>query len=147
MTDTSTPLKATLKAGGGYDAPWLTVDGENPDDLTFKLNAIAEGGVAQALIEAANVLKAANNLAPVLAGNAESAPQAAPAAPSGWGSSAPAQPSSPPQWAAQGAGKVCQCGTPAQYKEGVSKAGKAYKLWACPNQRNRNDGHMSDFIN
>ena len=52
------PLKATLKAGRDFDAPWLTVDGISPDDLKMKLQAIAEQGVLEALVEAAARLTA-----------------------------------------------------------------------------------------
>ena len=82
------PLKATLKAGAGYDDPWLTVDGTDPNDLKFKLTSLAEAGVLQALVDTASLLRAANNATPVTAPvDAGPAPQQS----SGWGS-APAQP-------------------------------------------------------
>lgn len=83
------PIKATLKAGGGYDAPWLTVDAADDGDLTNALRAIINSEVPALLIEAANVLKAANNAAPILPGNDAPAQQGvtSTAPKSGWGSS------------------------------------------------------------
>ena len=154
MTEAS--LKATLKAGGGYDAPWLTVDADNPDDLEFKLQAIANGGVPQALIEAANVLKAANNVAPLLAGGEAAAPQQAAPAPqnNGWGQ---AQQQAPQQQGGGGGnrfggpphpeGKACEfpgCGKVLEHKK--TSSGKA--TWRCPDWRwnsGNPNGHTSEF--
>jgi len=63
------PIKTTLKAGTGYDAPWLTVDANDPSDLEFKLRALIESPALGLVIEAANALKAANTAAPLLGGN------------------------------------------------------------------------------
>jgi hypothetical protein len=63
------PIKTTLKAGTGYDAPWLTVDANDPGDLEFKLKALIESPALGLVVEAANALKAANNAAPLLGGN------------------------------------------------------------------------------
>ena len=57
----SPALKATLKAGTDYSAPWLTIDGTTPDDLKAKLEHIAANGLPQALIDAANALHGAYN--------------------------------------------------------------------------------------
>lgn len=164
---TELPLKATLKAGRDYDAPWLTVDGADADDLTFKLNAIANGGLTEALVNAANTLKAVNSAAPIAA-DVASPPQAAPAQPQGWGQPATPAPApvaeptwasaQPQQQAAQFGGPAngsphpegvrCQgCGTPVQYKAFTSKAGKNLKMWTCPQQRSKGDGHFSEFVN
>lgn len=163
MTEHS--LSVTLKGGTGFDSPWIVVYGDSPSEVEGKLREI--GGVVTATIEAANALKAANNAAPLLSQGQEA--QAAPApvqqqtTPAGWGQSAEPVPT----WAAQSAqpqapqqsfgpqngsphpeGKQCQqCGQVVQYKAFTSKAGKPMKLWTCPNQRQRGDGHASDFIN
>ena len=154
------PLKATLKAGSDYSAPWLTVDAHDPADLELKLNAIANGGAPQALIEAANALKAANNAAPLLAnsalpvgssfggGDQANAPtppppqqQHQPAA-SGWGSPTPqAPPTNTAQPQQQGftraatthpEGLACEaCNQPLEYK----KTGSGKGTWRCPQWR------------
>lgn len=86
-------------------------------------------------------------------------PQATPAQPQGWGQPAtPAPtPAAEPTWASPQAGPAngsphpqglrCQgCGTPVQYKSFTSKAGKDIKLWSCPQQRAKDDGHYSEFV-
>jgi len=155
------PIKATLKAGAGYDAPWLTVDAHDPADLELKLTAIATGGAPQALVEAANALKAANNAAPLLSNGGAPAQPAQQSAPppqqnGGWGT--PSQPASPPpaqqqqqQQAAPAAathpeGWACHCGSLLQYKIVNRRLdGKQFKFWVCPNQRSKDDGHRSEF--
>lgn len=163
---TELPLKATLKAGRDYDAPWLTVDGADADDLTFKLNAIANGGLTEALVNAANTLKAVNSAAPIAA-DVASPPQAAPAQPQGWGQPATPAPApvSEPTWATaqpqqQAApqqskfggpphpeGKQCEfggCGKVLEHKK--TSTGKA--TWRCPDWRWNNgtpNGHSSEW--
>lgn len=67
---TEAPITATLKAGGGYDAPWLVVRADTPDQLTQRLNAIVEHGIDAALVVAAQ------SLAREWGGNAAPAPTA-----------------------------------------------------------------------
>lgn len=44
-------------------------------------------------------------------------------------------------------GKKCEkCSEAVVYKEIKTKAGKTYKLWSCPNQSAKGDGHESTFI-
>lgn len=87
-------LRATLKAGSDYSAPWLTIDAETPDELSARLSAVTSSGVLQVFVEAANALKGAYNASPVLPGGQEAAVpqqqqpvQQAPQAPQqgGWG--------------------------------------------------------------
>lgn len=133
------PLKATLKAGKDYDAPWLTVDAHDPSDLKLKLDGIAESGALQSLIETANALKAANNAAPLLNHAEPPAQQQAAPAPvqNSWGQSPQQQaPAQQPQQ--QGftrpatthpEGKACEaCGSPLEYKKTSSGKG----TWRCP---------------
>lgn len=156
------PIKATLKAGQGYDAPWLTVDASDPVDLKTKLDGLGSSAAFESLVNAANLLKGANNAAPLLQGGeqAQPAPQQAPAQPvqqSPWGGQQPAQQAaSQPQGGFSGGpqngqphpeGISCPaCGSAVLYKEFTSKAGKDFKLWACPQQRSKGDGHYSKFI-
>lgn len=141
------PLKATLKAGTDYDAPWLSVEGSTPQELADRLNAIIEP-VIPALIEAANALKAANNLAPLLQNGAEAAqqPAQAPQQSGGWGNqsqqqSAPQQ--AAPQQRQQGGGGgnynvqthpeglACHCGEVLQFGKTRTNKGQ----WKCPAYR------------
>lgn len=147
------PIKATLKAGNGFDAPWLTVDAATPEDLEFKLQALIEGSALAAVVEAANVLKAANNAAPLLQSGAEAQAPVAPAAPAqpqGWGAPTAAAPA-PAQQASVVLHPTDVCPVDNQrVQEKVitsKKNGKTYEMWVCPNQRTRGDGHYSEFKN
>lgn len=67
------PFKATLKAGGGYEAPWVTVEAEDAVDLETKLDTLTEG-VLQKLADLASLFRAAHNATLVTTG--EVTPQA-----------------------------------------------------------------------
>lgn len=146
------PIKATLKAGKDYDAPWITVDGADPADLTFKLNGLAEAGALQAVVDAANLLKAANVVSSSGATGAAPAPAApaqppAQAQPQGWGAgqpqAAPQQQSAPPSWAL---GACESCGKPLERK--ATSTGKPVDR--CPDWRWNNgnqNGHTNNFVN
>lgn len=143
------PLKATIKSGKDYDAPWLTVDGADPADLVFKLDALLNSDASAKVVELANQFKAANNAGPILPGGPAAAQP--PAQQGGWG--APQQQAPAPAWSGgpqngtpHPENKACPCGQVLQYKSGTSKAGKPYKLWACPQQRQRGDGHVTEFV-
>lgn len=148
------PIKATLKAGNGYDAPWLTVDAATPEDLEFKLQALANGSALAAVVEAANTLKAANNAAPLLQSGAEAQAPAAPAAPAqpqGWGATPPQQQAAPTgkvNGAPHPEGKTCPaCGAGVVFKRTNPRKtdGKTFEFWTCPNQSAKGDGHFSAF--
>lgn len=140
------PLKATLKAGTDFDAPWLSVEGNTPQELADRLNAIIEP-VIPALIEAANALKAANNLAPLLQNGAQAAPQPAQQPQGGGGWSNPPQQQSAPQQAPQQnggggggynnnaqthpEGLACHCGEVLQFGKTRTNKGQ----WKCPQYR------------
>lgn len=154
MSEDNAALTVTLKAGKGFDDPWIVVRGDNPEDVTAKLSGLTS--VVQATIEAANLLHAANTAAPVLANAPAAAPDPAPqqqAAP-GWATTpqqaAPA-PQAPPQQAVvyHPEGKTCgACNSPVVFKSIFSRAkNKNFNLWSCPNQRQQGDGHFSEFQN
>lgn len=155
------PIKATLKAGGGYDAPWLTIDAADENDLATRLyNLVHHEAALQLVVEAANALKAVNNAAPI------TAPAAAPAVPEqatpapGWATGPQQTQQLNPQGqyaqtppVQQGPRlhptDVCQlCGQRPQEKDVYRKAdNKKFEFWACPNQAKRDDGHYSEFRN
>ncbi len=55
MTEENAALCATIKAGAGYDAPWIVVRANNPDELAQRLNAVAN--LTGPLVAAAQVLQ------------------------------------------------------------------------------------------
>lgn len=143
MTEsTEAPITVTLKGGAGYEAPWLVLRGNTPGEVAQLLQNL--GSLPEAVVSASNLFHAVHTSGPLLP-NAPEAP-AAPApqqqAPQGW---APAPPAAAP--AVHPEGKVCEsCASPLVFKSGTSKAGKAYKLWSCPNGRSRNDGHSTLWV-
>lgn len=153
------PIKITLKSGAGYDAPWVTVDAADPADASFKLDAILEGDLAEKVISVANLLKAANNAAPLVQGGEAAAQAAPPQQNNGWSNSpaaaAPAWAGAPQQAAPAAAPGVVlhplaikcpSCGSAVQEKViNSKKTGKTFKLWVCPSQRSQGDGHYSEF--
>lgn len=154
MTEHHLPLRATVKSGSDFSAPWLTVDANDPNDLVFKLDALLNSDASAKVIELASQFKAANNLAPVLPSGPAPTPAPTPApASNGWRAPAQQPQQQAPAWSGgpqngspHPENKSCPCGQVLQYKSGTSKAGKAYKLWACPNQRQRGDGHVTEFV-
>lgn len=157
MTDYA--LSITLKAGQGYDSPWIVVYGNAPDEVQGKLEAIANGGLIEATINAANALKAANNAAPLAPQGQEAQPpqQAAPQQQSPWGAPAVQQqaPQQQPQRGGGGGGhgqqhpegKQCsQCSTVLEFKT----TGNGKKKWQCPQWRWNNgnpNGHDVEWVN
>ena len=146
------PIKATFKSGAGYDAPWLTIDAADPNDLSYKLTALLEGDVLSRVIDVATAFKAVNNVAPLTQPEPQApVQQQAPAAPQGWGQQPQQQQAPAP---VQGArlhpeGKVCpMCNNTLQYKDIYSqKKSKSFQFWECPNRRSQTDGHHSEFAN
>lgn len=147
------PIKLTLKAGAGYDAPWITVDAADPSDLGFKVAALNDGELLQNVIDLANVLKAANAIGSSAPVAAPAAPTAVPASAPGWAQPAQAAaPVAPPQQPAvrfHPEGILCSsCNAGVIFKQIQSKAsGKTFQLWTCPNQKSKGDGHYSEFAN
>lgn len=106
MTESSAPLRATLKAGTGYEVPWVTVEADNPNDLEQKLRGIIDSKVLETVAEAASLFQATQN---VVAGTQAPAPQQGQPE---W-SQAPAQ-QAPPQQQSQGWGAAQQQSAPQQ---------------------------------
>lgn len=159
MSDNTSPLKVTLKAGASYEAPWVSIDATDPGDLSFKLKSIIESDLTALIIEASNVLQATRNVFPLAAPSTPaSVPAAAPApaAPvsNGWGAAA-AQQQNVPAPAQQNGVLVhptdrCPLDNlQVQYKKTPPRKsdGKSFEFWVCPNQSSKDDGHYSEFYN
>lgn len=154
------PIKATLKSGTGFDAPWLTVDAENPAELEQRLRGIIDSKVLETVHEAASLFQSVGTAAPLTqAAPQQQAPaewaaqrqpaQQAPPQNQGWGQGQQAAPQQQGGPALHPEGKQCaQCGSVLAYKVVNRKSdGKQFKFWNCPNQRSRDDGHSSEFAN
>lgn len=157
-------LSATLKAGTDFDSPWVVVYGNTPDEVEFKLRNLS--GVLEATVQAAAELRALHQVGPGAGGQVVEVQQAAPQAPAqpqGWNTSpaeqapswAAGQQQAPPQQQAPAGVRLhpegVQCpadGNVVQFKQITSKkTGKSYQMWTCPNQRSKDDGHYSEFVN
>jgi hypothetical protein len=75
MTNDSEAVTVTLKAGTGFDAPWIVVRGSSAEDVKSKLDSVGQTELMNA------VATAGRNFVQVNGGKAASAPaQSAPAA-------------------------------------------------------------------
>jgi hypothetical protein len=152
-------LKATLKSGTGYDAPWLTVDADTPAELEQRLRGIIDSKVLETVAEAAGIFRATQLTtaqAPAQQGQPEwSQPaqqQAPPQQGQGWGA---AQQQSAPQGGGGSKfggpphpeGKTCDiCPKVLEMKK--TSTGKG--TWRCPDWRWNNgtpNGHTSEWAN
>lgn len=159
-----TPIKATLKSGTGYDAPWLTVDADNPNDLEQKLRGIIDSKVLETVAEAASMFKATQNAAPLTQPQPALTPNSTDGAPQwsqpqqqasqGWGA-AQNQQQAPQQGGQQSKfagpphpeGKTCEiCPNVLEFKK--TSTGKG--TWRCSEWRWGNgtpNGHTSEWAN
>ena len=162
------PIKATLKAGTGYDVPWLTIDATDPNDLEQKLRGIIESKVLETVAEAASLFQATQNAAPLTQPQAPAqqgqpewsqapAQQAPPQQQSGGWGAAQQQPQQQQYSGGGGAskfggpphpeGKQCEsCGKVLEMKK--TSTGKG--TWRCPDWRWNSgvpNGHTSEWAN
>lgn len=161
MTDFN--LQATVKAGTEYDAPWVTIGADDPQQLEHYLRGLLGTPVLQLVHEVSQHFKAQGAAAPIAAPVAQQPPaQQGPQQPqwqqpvqqqqqTAWNNQppqqqAPANNGAPQNGSPHPAGQQCgSCGSVLQYKEINSPKGH-FKLWACPNGRRKGDGHESEFI-
>jgi hypothetical protein len=153
------PLKATFKAGTGYDAPWVSVDGNDPVELNTRVVAVKDHPELLANIVAlSQALQAVNSAGPVI-NTQQPVPQQQPqpAQPSNvtqgpWGNNGAAQQQPQQNQGQQNVtyhpeGKACEsCGQPLQYKQ--TNSGKG--TWRCPQWRWNNgspNGHTQLWAN
>lgn len=166
MSDETSPIVVTLKGGAGYDAPWLVIRGNNPQQVSEMLSNL--GNLPEVIAQQASLFSGTIAAGPITQPQAQAPVEQAPPPQQGaWGTITPGgfQPaqqgqqwSQPPQQQGPPAppqgvtlhpeGKQCgACGKTLQYKEVFSRAkNKTFKFWTCPDQRNRDDGHTSEFV-
>lgn len=145
------PISATLKgrSDSKWDAPWIVVYGNTPDEVQQRLDSIASGGLIDSLVAADNRIKLQTSGLTNGPSTPAPAPAAQPQASGPWQQpqAAPQQQAPQPSAAQHPEGQACTaCNTVLQYKVVNRKSdGKQFKFWACPNQRSRDDGHTSVF--
>lgn len=150
------PLKATFKAGTGYDAPWLSVDGNDPVELNTRVVGVKNHPeLLQNIVALSQALQAVNAAGPVM-NTQQPVPQQQQqrqvpnnVTQGPWGGQPQQQ--APPQQqnnvTYHPEGKACEsCGQPLQYK----KTGSGKGTWRCPDWRWNNgnpNGHTQLWAN
>ena len=156
MSD-ETGVGVTLKAGPGYDAPWVVIRESNIEETKLRVQEFINSGLAALVGQAAEVLAGGNAAAKslgatVVSHEAQDAPTAPPAPEP---TPAPAAPAAAPtgtatttdQWGNVYTHNVpgapsCPHGTMV-LKAGTRKDGKPFKAYVCPvpvaNYRNKTD--------
>jgi hypothetical protein len=124
----------SLKYGAAHDAPWLTVESDNEEELHAALESLAapDSGFFAALGRAIGAFKTGSLLGEVLGAQAVPPAQAGPPA---WaaGPSQPAGGFTAPPAAAPGEAKYCEHGM-RSLKTGVGSNGKPYMRYDCPSR-------------
>lgn len=125
--NTEGKIVVTLKGGAGFDAPWIVVHATDAADALEQLNDKVLG----------ELIARTKTVSAHFSGGSGNAGR--PASPQS--NSRPPQQQAP---ASAGNAPGCDHGTRV-YKSGVSKAGKPYKMWACPSG-DRNDQCSPEWI-
>lgn len=130
MSENNNGVTVTLKAGQGFEAPWIVIHAESVADAKDQIDQGVFAELAERTVAAAEFFRAAHNVKKGLAANeAASAPAPQPQQNGPSWSQQGSQQQAPP--AQQGEGKTCIHG-PMTYREGVGKqSGKPYKAYFC----------------
>lgn len=146
--DVEAPFSVTLRTGSGYDAALLTIRGNDAVQLIGRLGELeANDGLARVVeFNSALQAKAGASAPSATGGQSGGSPSSQRDANSRGGNTSSGAGASDRQLHPEGL-KCPKCQGAVIYKEIKSKAGKTFKLWVCENQRERNDGHHSEFIN
>ena len=151
MSETQTGVTVTLKAGTGFEAPWIVIHAESVTDAKNQIDTGDFAALAERTVAAAEFFRSAHSVKtglPTGGGQQAPAPQQAYAQGSSFGGgdrglNAPQQQSwsnqgsqqQAPQFAQPAApqgGKTCIHGD-MTFREGVSKtSGKPYRAFFCP---------------
>lgn len=146
------PYTITLKGGSGYAAPWLVLRAQSAEDaqallVEAKAAELLESIAAYASDFQEKVAGAEPSKSAPVGGRSTGSPSRSGArGGSQRGGSAPAQNSGDVEYHPEGL-KCSKCQAPVIYKKITAKTGKTFEMWVCENQRERNDGHHSEFIN
>lgn len=143
------PFTITLKGGSGYDKPWLVLRAQTAEEAVGLLGEAQATELLDRIAEysAEFQVKTGGGVEKAPAGNSSrgSGTPSRSAGPSARGGAArPA--SSDVEYHPEGL-KCPKDDAPVIYKKITTKAGKSFELWVCENQREKGDGHHSEFIN
>ena len=80
MSEQNSAISVTLKGGPGYDAPWVVIHGDNPDQIKTRVDGVRQLGIlglaAEAAAEFGAVVVAARDLGAVVVPTPPEAPSA-----------------------------------------------------------------------
>jgi hypothetical protein len=135
MSENSTGLTVTLKAGVGFEAPWIVIHAADATDALNQINTGDFATLAERTVAAAEFFRAAHNVK----GGLASREQVAAAPQQSW-SEQPTQ-----QAPAQQGGKQCAHGAMV-YREAKPGSGKDWKAYFCPTPQNTPGQCKPEFI-
>ena len=137
MSENNNGVTVTLKAGQGFEAPWIVIHAESVADAKDQIDQGVFAELAERTVAAAEFFRAAHNVKKGLAANEAASAPAQQNGPS-WSQGGSRQDGGASNYATnsgapaqQGEGKTCIHG-PMTYREGVGKqSGKPYKAYFC----------------
>ena len=130
MSDTQTGVTVTLKAGPGFESPWIVIHAESVADAKAQINQGEFAELAERTVAAAEFFRAAHNVKGGLAANEPQQQAAPPVQQQSWSQqgSGQTQQQAPAQ---SGEGKRCAHGDMV-FRESKPGAAKAWRAYFCP---------------
>jgi hypothetical protein len=148
VEDVEAPISANFVTGAGFDRAQITVRANDADQYVQRLAELTAVEALEKTVEFSRMLqeKAGGGAAEQPASNSRStgSPSRSGGSSARGGASRPAP--SDVEYHPEGL-KCSKDDAPVIYKKIKSKAGKTFEMWVCENQRERGDGHHSEFIN
>lgn len=127
------PITVTLKAGAGYEAPWIVVRADDPEQAVKRLEALGQSALLAKTAEVAVELHGVYNAASGLGGKVERVEGTREKA--SWGHSGSRQQTQDAPTEDKAPAPQCQHGQRV-YRSGT-KNGKKWEAWFCPLPRNQ----------
>jgi hypothetical protein len=148
MSENTTGLTVTLKAGTGFEAPWIVIHAADATDALNQINTGDFATLAERTVSAAEFFRAAHNVKNGLAAR-EPAVQQPPQ--QEWNNTGSA-----PNWSQQGSqqaapapaaqdGKQCAHGAMV-YREAKPGSGKTWRAYFCPTPQNTPGQCKPEFL-
>ena len=145
--DVEAPISFTGKIGGNL----MTIRGNTAEEFIQRVDAFIEQGGIDKAAEFNDLCNAASAVKEGFSGNRGNGNGGAQRQSSSnrQGGNAGQRQSAPQNNDTEQHPEGLQCSSCGQvvvYKK-IAKGNRTFELWTCPNQRQRNDGHHSEFIN
>jgi hypothetical protein len=149
--DVEAPISANFVTAAGFDRAQLTVRGNDAEQFLGRLAELQAAGALETIAEFSALLQekagaAAPSAAGAQSGGSPASQRGASSRGSSQSSRGAAAPQSDVEYHPEGL-KCSKCDAAVIYKKIKAKTGKTFEMWVCENQRERGDGHHSEFIN